>query len=102
METGKELRDKGIQRAINHAEREEPNWQQQALAYLMRYPGKRFQAEDVRLWAYENGLTPAPHDRAWGAVIIYAKKHGIIRFYGYKNVKNPKAHSTPASVWDKV
>ena len=95
-------RDEGIKRAADNAEMNEHGWQEQALMFLMKFPEKRFQAEDVRSWAYSQGLTTPPNDRAWGAVIRKAKNQGCIRHVGYDAVSNPNAHRTPASVWERV
>ena len=91
-------RDLGIKRAANNAGL---NWHEKASEFLDQFPHKTFQAEDVRIWAYDRGLPLPPHCRAWGAVIIRAKKEGSIRHIGYANVDNPLAHGTPASVWEK-
>lgn len=92
-------RDQGIDRALENAELHHPAWSDLALDYLKRYPGKQFMAEEVRVWAHKNGLAEPPHARAWGGVIVKAKKLGLIEHCGYGNVSNPKAHRTPASVW---
>ena len=93
------LKNQGMKRASDHAERHYPDWKERALDYLKRFPWSRFMAEDVRTWAYQNGLPEAPSGRAWGAVIVRARKLGLIKFDGHQNVSNPRAHSTPAAVW---
>lgn len=100
--TGDELRDDGIRRAAEHADQCLPNWTDQALQFVRDYPEKVFRTEQVRVWAHESGLQVPPHARAWGSVIVAAKKQGLIRFLRHENVSNPKAHSTPASVWEKT
>lgn len=95
-------RDAGMQQAADNTEAHRPGWQALALAFLQDYPEKTFQAEQVREWAYMNGLQRPSHGRAWGAVIVTAKNQGLIRHAGYAPVSNPKAHRTPASVWVKV
>ena len=103
MKEGDKLRDKGIQLSLFNAEMTHFDWKSNALKCLQEYiklnPGEKFQAEDVRQFAYKNGLPKPPSHRAWGGIMVGAKKSGIIRFVGYENVDNPKAHSTPASVW---
>jgi hypothetical protein len=103
MKTGIQLRDAGMQLALFNAEDKVPGWAASAMAFLeqfiKRYPQLKFQTEDVRRWAYLNGLKNPPNERAWGSVISSAKKDGLIQFVGYENVSNPRAHSTPASVW---
>jgi hypothetical protein len=103
MKSGNELRDQGIQLSLFNAEKSFPGWKDLAMAalenYILNHPGENFQTEDVREWAYSVGLDKPKNDRAWGGVIVSAKRRGIIQFVGYENVKNPRAHSTPASVW---
>lgn len=103
--TGTALRDQGIARAEDHAERESPGWSDRALGMLRQYAaeiGGRFQAEDVRAFAKARGLEDAPSARAWGGVIVRARRMGVIKFVGYENVKNKLAHATPAAVWEAV
>ncbi len=95
------LRDIGIEQAVENADKKESCWSDEALEYVIKYPHNRFMAEEVRIWAYSEGLNIPPHGRAWGAVIRRAEKAGIIKHDGFKNVSNPKAHRTPASVWIK-
>ena len=103
MKTGAELRDRGIKMAIDGAEYDCPNWKLKARFALQEFikgnPGRKFQAEDVRRWAYRNGLPRAQNDRAWGWIMLSAKRRGMIRFVGYKPVTNLTAHRTPAAVW---
>lgn len=100
---GARLRDRGINRAADNAERVHgPGWQERAIGHLINYPEAEFMAEEVRIWAHSQGLEEPPSARAWGAVIVTAKRRGIIRSNGYRKVSNPLAHSTPASVWLKV
>lgn len=95
------LRDKGMESAVNHANNVHPNWGDRAYNYLMYFirNNDRFMTEDVRRAAAEINFPDPPSQRAWGAVIIKAVKAGKIRRAGYAAVKNPKAHGTPASVW---
>lgn len=103
MKSGNELRDRGIQLSLFNAENNCPDWKEMAIAvlknYIRNFPGKNFQTEDVRSWAYAQGLPVPPNHRAWGSVIVKAKREKIILFVGYENVSNPRAHSTPAAVW---
>ena len=103
--SGSVLRDRGIARAEDHAETEAPGWKDSALDMLRRYVrevGGRFQAEDVREFGRIQCLDEPPNSRAWGGVIVKAKKLGIIQFAGYENVSNPRAHATPASLWESA
>lgn len=105
--TGEELRDAGIQQAIDHAEEVEPGWKDQAYEHLERYindylPRLRldeFMAEEARLWSHEQGLSRPPTARAWGGVFLKASKRGLIQKIGTRTVKNPAAHCANAAVW---
>lgn len=102
MEISGLLRDEGINRAAAHADRTSRGWSDQAFAFLVDFPRKEFMAEDVREWAESHGLPKPPSARAWGAIIVRARREGVIRPSGFANVKNPRAHRTPARVWKKV
>ena len=101
--SGQELARSGAKLALNHAEAIHENWGAEACDYLEIFirvhPGREFMAEEVREYATKRGLPPAPHLRAWGAVMQRAQKAGIIRWCGNRQVKNRKAHSATASLW---
>lgn len=64
-------RDEGMTRAVDRANRVEPEWSGQALGYLRHYASEHagaFLIEDVRAWAEERGLPAPPDARSWGAV----------------------------------
>lgn len=102
--SGREARDAGIERALDSAERKVSGWSDIAYGYLLEYlcHTRRFQVEDFRAWAYRTGLEAPPSERAFGGVILAAKRAGKVRFAGYESVNNPRAHATPASVWERV
>jgi len=100
--TGEQLKEEGMNRALDNANWATEGWGDSALSYLIACPMTKFLAEDIRIWAHNNGLVKPPHARAWGGVIVRAKKEGLIKFVGYSKVKNPTAHATPASVWEKI
>lgn len=95
-------RDAGIEAAAEHADARVPDWQDKAMEYLKKFPRERFQVEDLREWAHSNGLIKPPHARAWGAVIKRAQREGLVMHIGYQAVSNTKAHSMPASVWERM
>lgn len=99
---GEQLKLEGIAQAAKSAEENSPGWNVEALKYVRNYHKQRFMAEEIREWAHECGLPEPPSARAWGAVIVTAKNAGLIKHAGYAAVENPKAHRTPASVWEKV
>jgi hypothetical protein len=98
--SAEELRDKGISQAEDHANRDYFGWSEQAYSFLVTFARMNpvFQAEDVR-GAAEGIVPQPPSERAWGGVIVRARKEGLIERTGYAPVKNPKAHKTPAAVW---
>jgi hypothetical protein len=105
MLNGNTLRDEGMTRSMSNAEDKNPGWKEQALSLLLDFlhnsPLTEFQAEDIRIYAYQKGLPKPPSHRAWGGVMVSARKKGFIQRIGYQNVTNPLAHSTPATLWKK-
>lgn len=100
--TGPELRDQGMETAIDHADRVEPDWQSQARFHLREYLRQHtgtFMTENLRAWAYRQGCPVPPVERAWGGIVAAAARGGLIVRVGYKSVTNPKAHCAPCSVW---
>jgi len=95
--TGQELRDRGIEQAVSHAGQK---WTDQAYQFLLLFCNghAEFMAEDVRR-ASKGCVPEPPSKRAWGGVIVRASKAGLIERVGYRQVKNAKAHCTPAAVW---
>ena len=90
----------GIKKAVTHANVEVHGWSDQAYNYLLDYSKKHkeFMVEDVR--ESSKGIIPIPPStRAWGGVVVRASRAGIIERKGFKNVKNVKAHCTPATLW---
>ena len=103
VSTAEYYRDRGIKRAVDHAEKITDNWSEKAYGFLRQYMTRHceFMSEDVR--EASRGIVPEPPShRAWGAIIVRAVKEGLIRRLGYQTVKNAKAHCTPASLWQVV
>jgi hypothetical protein len=100
---GRELRDRGIDKAVKHAELKDPHWKEKAYRFLVQYIDSHgeFMAEDVRMAS--SGVVPVPPSkRAWGGVIVRAARKGLIERVGFRSVKNAKAHCTPAAVWRRT
>jgi hypothetical protein len=78
------IRDEGMTRAVDKADREESQWSGQALGYLRLYAasnqGHPFLIEEVRAWAELQGLPAPSNAKAWGAVTRRAahRKNAII------------------------
>jgi len=96
----RELRDAGIQQAVDHADQVKENWSEDAYNFLLGYLPfvDTFMTEEVRE-AAEGMIDEPPSKRAWGAVILRAAKAGLIHRVGYKQTNNKKSHKTPASLW---
>lgn len=99
---GEVLKDIGIKRAKQNAESKHKDWTNKAIEFLKKYPVTIFMTENLREWSHKNGLPKPPHPRAWGGVIVKAKKDKLIKHINYGLVVNPKAHRTPASIWKKI
>ncbi len=82
-------------------------WNKAARIYLERYwdafPGEGFLTEDVRKWAYENGMPKPPTTcRAWGPIIRSAKDDGLIEFVTMETTRNPNSHGMPVRKWRQI
>jgi len=101
--TGQQLRDEGIKRATDSAERRHESWPEIAYQFLQGYirRNRRFMTEQVRE-ASEGYVPEPPSTRAWGGVVVRAARRGLIRKVGFANVSNPTAHCTPATVWEVI
>ena len=100
INNGSQLRDKGIKQAINNANDTHDKWSDKAYKFLVDYIKSQyeFMTEDVRM-ASEGEIPKPPSNRAWGGIILRASRAGLISRVGFSNVKNAKAHKTPATVW---
>lgn len=93
----------GIKKAVTHANVEVNGWSDQAYNYLLAYAKthKEFMVEEVR--ESSKGIVPIPPStRAWGGIVVRASKAGVIERKGFQNVKNAKAHCTPATLWKVI
>ena len=97
---GSQLRDKGFKKAIDNANDTHEKWSDKAYKFLVSYIKSQdeFMTEDLRL-ASEKEIPNPPSNRAWGGIILRAVRAGLIHRVGFSNVKNVKAHRTPATVW---
>lgn len=105
--TGQKLRDAGIMQAITHAEEQHNGWCDMAYNFLYWWlgtipPGTSFMLEEVRMKAEDiNVVPPPPSKRAWGAIILKARKNNLVSRCGYGQVINPSAHRANATIWQK-
>jgi hypothetical protein len=93
--------ERGMNQAVDHANRVAPNWSTRAYEKLFEYAwlGNDFMTEDVRLWAEQTGLDSPPDNRSWGAVINKAVRANLIERVGYGNSKT--GHMRPMPIWRK-
>ena len=100
INNGSQLRDKGIKQAVDNANNTHEKWSVKAYKFLTNYIKSQheFMTEDARI-ASEKEIPKPPSNRAWGGIILRASKAGLINRIGFSNVKNVKAHRTPATVW---
>jgi len=92
----------GIAASSNHAEDKIPGWNDAALEYVLNYPEDQFMTEDVRKSAESQGFPIPPSKRAWGAVMVKAKKQGAIHSLGMVRKSSDESHGTPAVLWEKL
>lgn len=95
-------RDVGMARAVDHADRERPDWSLRAAhalhEYAQKHPGESFLAEDVRAWSEARMLVSTPPTaKAWGAVFKEGAKLGVIRKIGYAPAKS--SNLSPKCTW---
>lgn len=110
--SGRDLRDRGIARAEEHAETLYEAWNNKAFKALESYlvevfparVGGPFTCEEFRAWCQGNRqeLAEPPSLRAFGGIILRAAKKGLIHKIGYIKVKNPRAHMATAMMWAKT
>ena len=100
----RQLRDAGMQRAVNHADAVSPKWGDKAFeaycAYARRI-GRPFTTEEVRE-AIGHTLPEPPDKRSWGAVAVRAVRAGVIRRCDFTSAKDPKVHCNMVSLWQPL
>ena len=100
---GERGRDEGMERAITHAEKCRPGWKDDAIAMIARFPLEEFRAEQLSAFAYANGLDRPPAERAWGSVMVQARRAGLVAPLGFeKTVGTRIAHTTFVCRWRKT
>lgn len=100
---GWDLALEGAARAAEHADSCQPDWSEVAFRLLAEYArtvAPTFLTEDVRHYAHiQCGLPVPPDGRAWGAVIVRARKAGLLERVGYEPMKSKNCHSDPKPRW---
>ncbi len=97
-------KEDGMRRALLSAESKNPDWAAQALDMLRRFIASHsdpFMVEDVRAFAYREGLPHPDRDQAWGAIVVRAAKMGIIVNVGVAVAKDPTRHRGYTALWQR-
>lgn len=98
-----EARDLGVQRAVDHANREESEWSGQALGLLIAFAKERggaFLVEEARAYAEAHGLPHPPDARSWGAVIRRAAAKRRVRKVGFGAAAS--SNCSPKVKWEFI
>jgi hypothetical protein len=105
IEAGNMLRDAGMRQAVDHADRENNGWSDEAYGLLQNWiinqgKGSTFKLEDFRLYCEKRALIDSPpDDRAYGHIVTRAAKAGLIKNAGFIKSENPVAHRGPRTLW---
>lgn len=90
---------RGMTRAVDHADRIDPGWSELAFDALQNYASatSEFTAEEARQGIHDAGLALPTDGRAWGAVFKRAAARGLIRKGGY--APRRCGNMTPTIIW---
>lgn len=97
--TARTRRDVGMKRAGDHADRVSLEWRETAWQLLVMYlVGHRedFLAEQFVAWASPMIVRP-PDPRAWGCVLMMARRRGTIVKVGYRPAAT--SNMSPKCLW---
>lgn len=97
-----EEKNKGIEKAISHANAVSDQWSERAYQFLLKFLNVHrgpFQAEEFRSYCALMDFELPPHARAFGGIMLKANKAGLIKKVGVKEVRNPKAHRCFSTLW---
>ena len=97
---GRAARDEGM----NRVEANSGEWKERARALIERIPsGFEGTGEAYKLECRKMGLEEPHHYNAWGPVIGWAAKRGLIRHTGeWKQCITKKRHAQMARVWRRA
>ena len=103
QQSGEDLMVAGIQTASDHADSLQKKWSDDAFLILREFISRydiEFMTEDLRHYAETVRKFVAPaSQRAWGGIMVRAKKSGLIETAGIRSVKNSRAHCANATIW---
>lgn len=97
-----ELAAKGIAESAAHAEAVREGWGEDAYNCLVDYVARtpdEFLGEELKAWAYDNGLDKPANEGAWGSVLRRASRAKLIEMIGYRAARNASRHGTPSRLW---
>lgn len=89
---------RGMEQALAKADDAVDQWPQRALAAIEHYPRAEFIIDELRDWAYQQGLPHPPSEQSWGGVIRRAKNSGLIRCVRTRDTRITRRQ---APVWRK-
>gem|GEM_PF-2595880 len=108
QQQGKDLAVIGMNLPKETAERKEPGWSDRAFylfkEFLLLKGDTPFRGEEFINYCYVNDCH-APEgtsQRVFAAIIIRAKKEGLIKHIGYTQTHDPKSHRANCSEWKKI
>lgn len=105
---GRKLRDQGIQRAKDKAEKDSPGWNELVWLHFKGWLSYKpvdfeFMMEDFSNHIKENNPFLKPEKgQAFGFITKRALKEKLIEYCGVSRTKSPVSHRRPANVWIKI
>lgn len=107
IQEARKERDRGMQKAINHANTVNKDWLDKAYKMFKEWlsgwvSGHEFMIEDFRFSAEIKGLERPPSARSYGAIAVKAKKENLIISYETGKTRGKTAHRANANKWIKV
>ena len=102
------VRDRAIQAAVDHADKQSPKWSEAALEFVRGYCAIHklpFVCDELRAWAEQRGLQEPPTRMAWGSVMVQAKKAGYIAKMGFVQGVYPdrkNTHMQTVTQWESA
>jgi hypothetical protein len=104
--TGRELRDRGIARAVARTAVIAPEWRDAARAAATKIIGEwpvghEFRTETVREEAEKRGCGKPSTPRAWASIALWLAHVGVSEKVRVEPCVNPRAHMSYVTVWRK-
>ena len=99
IEAARDARDIGMQQALDHAERVQPDWKREAYAALVAFAEShaQFTSEDFRAGSSVSSPTTP---KAFGPVFKRAARAGVIVKRGFTTAK--ERHLSPCPLWESL